>query len=92
MQLVNNKEYIHWFQSIKSQIKNSQIKASLRVNNEIILLYFNLGKQIVEKQNQAQWGNGIIDQLSKDLKSTFSDINGFSKTNLYAMRQFYLVF
>jgi predicted nuclease of restriction endonuclease-like (RecB) superfamily len=92
MSLINNQEYIHWFHSIKNQIKNTQIKAALKVNNELILLYYHLGKQIVEKQSQEQWGNGIIEQLSKDLKSAFSDINGFSKSNLYAMRQFYLVF
>jgi hypothetical protein len=51
-----------------------------------------MGKQIIEKQKKTAWGDGVIEQLSLDLKKAFSDINGFSTSNLYAMRQFYLVF
>ncbi len=90
--LFQNSEYKVWLNDLKAKIKNSQIKASLHVNKELILLYYDLGKQIIEKQNHSKWGNGIIDQLSTDLKKSFDDVTGFSKSNLYAMRQFYLVF
>lgn len=92
MNLLKQTEYQHWLQDIKEQIRGSQIKAALKVNSELILLYFSIGKQIVEKQNKITWGNSIIEQLSKDLKKDLNDTNGFSKSNLYAMRQFYTVF
>lgn len=92
MNLLKQTEYLHWLQDIKAQICGSQIKAALKVNSELILLYFNIGKQIVEKQNKTTWGNSVIEQLSKDLKKDLNDTNGFSKSNLYAMRQFYTVF
>ena len=50
---------------------------------------WDLGKQIVEKQEKAQWGSGFIEQLSKDLKEEFPDMTGFSFTNLHYCRRFY---
>ncbi len=90
--LIQNQEYKSWLENLKIQIKTVQIKACLHVNKELILLYYDLGSQIVQKQNSSSWGTGVIEQLGKDLQRGFVDISGFSKSNLYAMRQFYLVF
>lgn len=87
-----NSEYVSWLQELKTKILNSQQKAVLHVNQELILLYYDIGKTIVEKQNETTWGSGIIEQLSKDLSKSMGQISGFSKSNLYAMRQFYLTF
>ncbi len=90
--LLKNSDYKNWFVDLKQKIQQSQIKAALAVNSQLILLYWDLGKQIVEKQENAKWGSGFIDQLSKDLKKEFPDMNGFSRSNLFAMKKFYLFY
>jgi predicted nuclease of restriction endonuclease-like (RecB) superfamily len=90
MSLSTNTEYKNWLIELKANIKRSQIKAALAVNSELIRLYWDLGKQIVEKQEHAQWGSGFIDQLSKDLKADFPDVGGFSAYNLRMCKTFYL--
>jgi predicted nuclease of restriction endonuclease-like (RecB) superfamily len=57
-------------------------KAALSVNKELILLYHHIGTQIVEAQERQGWGTKIIEQLSRDLRSEFPDIKGFSHQNL----------
>ena len=90
--LPENTEYKKWLGELKAKIRNSQIKAALKVNSELISLYWEIGKMIVEKQEKAKWGSGFIKQLAKDLKAEFPNITGFSERNLYSMRQFYLFY
>lgn len=87
--IIADQQYITWLKDIKSNIKSSQLKASVAVNTELIKMYWYLGKEISEKQEKAAWGVGFIDQLSKDLKAEFLEMSGFSKTNLFAIRKFY---
>ena len=87
--LVKNMDYKDWLVELKSTIQQRQIKAAIAVNSELILLYWELGKQIVEKQENAKWGTGFIDQLSLDLKAEFPQMNGFSRSNLFAIKKFY---
>jgi len=86
-ELFQDNEYKNWLIDLNSKIKQSQIKAALAVNSQLILLYWELGKQITDKQQNAKWGIGFIDQLSKDLKSEFPEMSGFSKRNLEIIRQ-----
>ena len=92
MDSISNQEYYNWILALKSSIKQRQIKAAIVVNSSLIMLYWDLGKQIVENQENFKWGSGFIDQLSKDLKSEFPEINGFSRSNLFAIRKFYLFY
>lgn len=85
-------DYKNWLSELKSQIKRSQIKAAVAVNSELIQLYWNIGKQIIEKQKDAQWGDGLINQLSKDLRAEFPKMSGLSAKNLRSCRQFYLYY
>lgn len=89
---INNIDYRNWLLELKNKIQKSQIKASLAINRELIQLYWELGEQIVEKQETAKWGSGFIDQLSKDLKAEFPDVGGFSVSNLKYCKQFYLFY
>lgn len=84
-----NNDYKNWLVELKQKIRNSQLSASLAVNAELIMLYWDLGKQIVEKQEEAKWGSGFLEDLSKDLKKEFPSIKGFSPTNLRYCKQFY---
>lgn len=82
-------EYREWLQAIKTQIKSSRNNVALAVNNHLIELYWELGKQIVDKITNANWGAKIIELVSVDLKHEFPEIKGFSRRNLYAIKQWY---
>lgn len=77
------------FNDIKTAIRNAQIRATLAVNSEMILLYWETGKMIAERQSQEGWSAKVIPRLSKDLKNEFSDLNGYSERNLGRMLSFY---
>lgn len=84
-----DKTYIDWIQDLKQKIRSAQLKASIAVNEEMIRLYWDIGKSILEKQEAFAWGSKVVEQMAKDLKRELPDTNGFSRTNLFAMRKFY---
>ncbi len=84
-----DEEYIKWLQQIKEQYQRSQSKAAVRVNEALIEFYWYLGHEIVDLKAEAKWGDGIIEQLSLDLKDTFPGVSGFSSRNLRSIRQWY---
>ncbi len=84
-----NSEYKQWLSEIKLRIKNSQIKATVKVNQEMLRLYWSLGADICEKEIDAKWGTGFFNQLSKDLRTEFPDATGFSQRNLRYCKSFY---
>lgn len=85
-------DYQNFIVEIKSTIQKAQIKASIKVNNELINLYWNLGKMITEKQALSKWGDGLIKQIELDLKLSMPNLKGFSRTNLIYTRKFYLYY
>lgn len=90
--LVINKDYKVWLADIKLKVRNAQIKAALKVNTELLTLYWELGADIVAKQTSAKWGSGFLPHLSKDLTAEFPEMKGFSLSNLKYMKQWYLFF
>jgi len=82
-----NSEYKQWLTDLKSKICQSQIKAAVKVNTELLLLYWDLGKRISEKE--SVWGSKLIEQISKDLRIEFPDLKGFSRSNLFNTKRFY---
>lgn len=91
-ELLSNNEYRTWLSELKSKIRRTQIKAAISVNTEMILLYWDIGRQIVEKQENAKWGSGFINQLSEDLSKEFPDIRGFSTDNIRFMKRLYVFY
>jgi len=85
-------EYKKWLNDLKGRIRQSQIKAAVKVNTELLLLYWDLGQDIVARQMESAWGSGFFEQLSKDLRSEFPDMKGFSSTNLKYSKRFYLFY
>ena len=85
-------EYKNWIVDLKLRIRQSQIKAAVKVNTELLQLYWQMGSEIVEKQKNAHWGDGFLKQLSKDLMSEFPDMKGLSYRNLKFIRQWYLFY
>jgi predicted nuclease of restriction endonuclease-like (RecB) superfamily len=92
MFLTKNKEYLQLLHEIKDRVRSAQIKAAISVNKELIGLYWDVGKMINEKQAKSQWGDSVVDMLAGDLKREFPDMKGFSRANLFGIRQWYLFY
>ena len=90
--IINITDYKDWLQDLKGKIQQSQIKAAIQVNSELLRLYWQIGKDIVEKQAQAKWGDGFLQTLSADLCKEFPTMKGFSYRNLKSIRQWYLFY
>ena len=82
-----SKEYVEWLNSVKKSIRVARVKAAVSVNSALVDFYFNLGKVISGKE--ALWGSKFLEQLSHDLRKEFSEVKGFSVTNLKYCRLFY---
>ena len=80
--------YKNYISSMKEDVRKAQIKATVSVNKELILLYWRIGKQILEMQEKEKWGSKVVEKISKDLKETFPDMKGFSPRNLTYMQTF----
>lgn len=74
---------------IKTRISQAQIKATLSANAEMTLMYWDIGRMIVERQQGEGWGAGVLRRLANDLKSEIPEVKGFSERNLKRMTQFY---
>jgi predicted nuclease of restriction endonuclease-like (RecB) superfamily len=80
--------YDEFLRSLKDRIRQAQVRAALAVNSEMVMLYWYIGREILQRQEAEGWGAKVIDQLSKDLKREFPDNTGFSSRNLKYMRSF----
>ena len=81
-------DYQQWLTSLKSRIQSAQQRAALAVNQELISLYWQIGNDILQRQQQQGWGSKVIDRLAQDLRQAFPDMKGFSVRNLKYMRRF----
>jgi len=80
--------YAELLRSLKERIRSAQVKAALSVNRELILLYWQIGREILSRQTSENWGAKVIDRLAADLKKEFTEMKGFSTRNLKYMRAF----
>lgn len=83
-----DKSYIETLDVLKQKIKTAQIKAAMSVNSQLVILYWEIGKTILGKQEQEGWGTKVTDNLSRDLQKSFPEMKGFSVRNLKYMRKF----
>ena len=86
--LPDEDNYFALLNELKSRIRSAQIKAAIAVNQELVLLYWHIGQEILQRQQEQGWGSKVIPRLAKDLKREFPDMKGFSRTNLLYMRAF----
>jgi predicted nuclease of restriction endonuclease-like (RecB) superfamily len=84
--------YQSFFKDIKERILSAQYEALRAVNKELISLYWDIGKMIVERQEKEGWGKSVVERLARDLQKEFPGIKGFSERNLWNMRTFYLTY
>jgi predicted nuclease of restriction endonuclease-like (RecB) superfamily len=92
MKKITNREYVSFLNEIKSRIISARTQAIRSVNRELIRLYWDIGKSIVERQKKHRWGDNIVEELAADLKEAFPESQGFSQRNLWNMRRFYEVY
>lgn len=87
-----DKEYAQWLGEIKTRYRNAQIKAAVKVNAEQLLFNWQLGRDLVMRKAEEKWGSGIVEQVSLDLQAAFPESKGFSTTNLWRMKQWYMFY
>ena len=80
--------YDEFLRGLKLRIREAQVRAAVAVTQELVLLYWNIGNQILNRQQQDGWGTNVIERLAKDLRSEFPDMQGFSPRNLGYMKAF----
>jgi predicted nuclease of restriction endonuclease-like (RecB) superfamily len=80
--------YADWLAELKSRIHNAQQRATLAVNRELVLLYWQIGCDILARQAEQGWGSKVIERLAEDLRTAFPEMKGFSRANLMYMRAF----
>lgn len=80
--------YADWLLELKTRIHNAQQRATLAVNRELVLLYWQIGRDILTRQAEQGWGAKVIARLAQDLRTAFPEMKGFSRANLMYMRAF----
>lgn len=88
-QIAKIEPFKQWVRTLKADIRQAQIRASVKVNSELLHLYWHLGAEICEKQKTANWGDGFLRTLSEELMKEFPEMKGFSHRNLKYIRQWY---
>ena len=87
-----DKNYKQWVKALVERYRETLVRASVKVNSEQLMYNFLLGRDIVEMHVEERWGEGVIPQLSKDLKREMPTVEGLSVTNLRYCRRFYLLY
>ena len=82
-------DYQRFIADLKSRVQSAQLKAVRAVNTELLTLYWEIGRMISEKQAQSGWGDAVIKQIAKDLTRELGGVKGFSRSNLYHIKQWY---
>ena len=85
-------DYKQWLKVLSNRYRSSQIRASVKVNQEMLHFYWELGRDIVEMKAESKWGSGFMKNLSSDLKGMNPDATCFSQTNLLYMKNFYTLY
>lgn len=84
------KNYPQFLEDIKSRIRTAQIKAALSASREMIILYWDIGRSIIDRQTREGWGKSVVERLGVDLQKEFPGVGGFSVGNLWRMRALYI--
>jgi len=82
-------DYARVLKDIKTRIRTAQVKAAFAANQEMLILYWDVGRMIEERQKQAGWGAAVIPRLSRDIRNEMPEVKGFSERNVKLMTQFY---
>jgi predicted nuclease of restriction endonuclease-like (RecB) superfamily len=92
MSKIQPDNYASLLEEVKERVKSAQYEALRAVNKELVGLYWEIGRLIVEKQKKDSWGKSVVEKLASDLRREFPGLSGFSAPNVWFMRQFYLAY
>ena len=84
-----DKGYVAWLSDVKTRFRQSQIKATIRVNTTMLQFYWSIGRDLVTLRAEERWGTGVVKQFALDMRQAFPDATGFSHTNVKYMKQWY---
>lgn len=82
-------EYLEWLSNVKARFRQSQIKASIRVNTAMLEFYWSIGRDLVALRAEKRWGAGVVKQFALDMRQAFPNETGFSDTNVKYMKRWY---
>ena len=83
-----DEDYQQWVKTLCKRYRQSQIKAAIKVNQEMLRFYWSVGYDIVKLKAESRWGSKFMQNLSKDLKEELPNVSSFSPTNLLYMKNF----
>ena len=87
--MLADREYVEWLKDVKARFRQSQIKASIRVNTAMLEFYWSIGRDLVALRAEERWGAGVVRQFALDMRQAFPAATGFSHTNVKYMKQWY---
>ena len=89
IQKIATSDFLEWITTFKAKIRSARNKLAFSINSQVLELYWEIGRDIAEKQQNSGWGSGFIEQIAEELKHDFPEIKGFSRRNIYAILQWY---
>ncbi len=87
--MLADREYVEWLADVKARFRQSQIKASIRVNTDMLDFYWSIGRDLVALRAEERWGSGVVKQFALDMRQAFPNETGFSDTNIKYMKRWY---
>ena len=90
--VMTSPEYRQFIEDLKMRVDSARISAARAVNRDLILLYWDIGRGIVEKQQTLGWGDAVVQMVAADLRRAFPEMRGFSLANVWRMRQLHTVY
>ena len=89
IQQIAASDFLEWITTLKAKIRSARNKLAFSINYQVLELYWEIGRDIAEKQQSSHWGSGFIEQIAVELRHEFPDITGFSRRNVYVILQWY---
>ncbi len=87
--IIADADYVHWLSDVKKRFRESQTRAIVKVNSEMLEFYWSIGRDLVTLRAESRWGAGVVKQFALDMRETFPDSTGFSYSNVKYMKQWY---
>ena len=87
--IIVNADYVQWLSDVKKRFRESQARATVKVNSEMLEFYWSVGRDLVTLRAESRWGAGVVKQFALDMRETFPDSTGFSFSNVKYMKQWY---
>lgn len=89
IQNITTPDFFDWIAILKAKIQSARNKLAFSINSQVLELYWEIGRDISDKQQKSGWGSNFVEKIAEELKQDFPEIKGFSRRNIYAILQWY---